>query len=138
MSNLSAFLHPVSRSGEKNLVISSRFLDEKGNPQTFTIKALTQEEVDGITRKSQKTRKVNGQMQEYLDSVEFGRRLVVAATVFPNFADKDLCSTYGTMDPLQVPGKMLLSGEYNKLLNAITELSGFDDNQEIEEQAKNW
>ena len=38
------------------------------------------------------------------------------------------------MDPTLVPGKMLLSGEYSKLMKEISELSGFND---IEEELKN-
>lgn len=97
MSNLSAFLHPVISIEQKEVVVSHRFQDEEGKPQPFQIKALTQEEVDAITKKAQKTKKVNGQIQEYLDSVEFGRRLVVAATVFPDFSDSELCSIYNVM-----------------------------------------
>lgn len=126
MSRLSAFLHPASAAQEKEVVISNRFRDENGNPIPFKIRALTQEETDVITKKATNTRKVGGQSQEYLDSVDFSRRMVVAATVEPDFTSKELCDGYGVLDPLQVPGKMLLSGEYAKLLREITELSGFD------------
>ena len=60
--------------------------------------------------------------------------MVVAATVEPDFRAKELCDAYGVLDPLLVPGKMLLSGEYAKLLRAITELSGFED---MEDEVKN-
>ena len=39
------------------------------------------------------------------------------------------------MDPLEVPGRMLLAGEYERLSREILSLSGFDD--DLEEQAKN-
>lgn len=73
-------------------------------------------------------------MVEQLDSTDFSRRMVVAATVEPDFRAKELCDAYGVLDPLMVPGKMLLSGEYAKLLRAITELSGFED---MEDEVKN-
>lgn len=136
MSRLSAFLHPVSAAQEKEIVISNRFQDEAGNPVPFKIRSLTQEENDAITKKATKTRKVGGQSQEYLDSVDFSRRMVVAATVEPDFTSKELCDGYGVLDPLQVPGKMLLSGEYAKLLQEITALSGFDGG-DVEAEAKN-
>lgn len=50
MSKLSAFLHPVTTSEEKEVVISNRFQDESGQPVPFKIRALTQEENDAITR----------------------------------------------------------------------------------------
>ena len=134
MSKLSTFLHPVAVSEEKESVISKRFQDEKGNPVPFKIRALTQEENDTITKQATRRAKVNGQMVEQLDSTDFSRRMVVAATVEPDFRAKELCDAYGVLDPLMVPGKMLLSGEYAKLLRAITELSGFED---MEDEVKN-
>ena len=134
MSKLSAFLHPVTTSEEKEVVISNRFQDEKGNPVPFKIRALTQEENDQITKQATRQVKVNGQAVEKLDSVDFSRRMVVAATVEPDFHAKELCDAYGVLDPLLVPGKMLLSGEYAKLLNAITDLSGFGG---VEDDIKN-
>lgn len=136
MSKLSAFLHPITENEEKEVVISNRFRDENGNPVPFRIRALTQEENDAITKKSTRRVKVNGQMVENLDSVDFSRRMVVAATVEPDFSNSELCQRYGVMDPLMVPGRMLLSGEYGKLLKAITDLSGFDDN-DLGDKAKN-
>lgn len=134
MSKLSTFLHPVAVSEEKEIVISKRFQDEKGNPVPFKIRALTQEENDTITKQATRRAKVNGQMVEQLDSTDFSRRMVVAATVEPDFRAKELCDAYGVLDPLMVPGKMLLSGEYAKLLRAITELSGFEY---MEDEVKN-
>lgn len=75
-------------------------------------------------------------MQEYLDSTEFSQRMVVAATVDPDFSSTEICQAFGVLDPLLVPGKMLLGGEFARLLSAITELSGFDDNF-VEDEAKN-
>ena len=133
MSKISVFLHPAA-AAEKEVVISDRFKDEDGNVVPFKIKAITQEENDLISKKATKSYKENGQRYEYLDSVDYCRRLVVASTVDPDFRDKELCDGYGVLDPLQVPGKMLFSGEYAKLLQEIKALSGFDD---LEEEAKN-
>ena len=126
----------MSAALEKEVVVSSRFRDENGHPVPFKIRSLTQEENDAITKKATRTRKVDGQRQDYLDGVDFTRRMVVAATVEPDFTSKELCDGYGVLDPLQVPGKMLLSGEYKTLVQAITELSGFDG-EDVEAEAKN-
>jgi hypothetical protein len=69
-----------------------------------------------------------------LDNVEFSRRMVVTATVEPDFTQKEMCEAYGVIDPTMVPGKMLLSGEYAKLMKEISALSGFDS---IEDELKN-
>ena len=135
MSNLSAFLNPVNPVERKEVIISDRFVDEKGKPVPFVIRPLTQEENDRLIRQSTRRVKVNGQLVEQLDQTEYGRRVVVAAAVEPDFTASELCKAYGTLDPIEVPGKMLLVGEYGKLSRAILELSGLDD--DLEEQAKN-
>ena len=129
MSKLSAFLHPVTTSEEKEVVISNRFQDESGQPVPFKIRALTQEENDAITRQATRRRKEGGQTIEQLDSVDFTRR-----TVEPDFSSKELCDGCGVLDPLLVPGKLLLSGEYARLVKEITKLSGF---VEQEDEVKN-
>lgn len=134
MSNLSAFLNPAKVDNQA-LVISNRFKGEDGSPVPFVIRPITQQENDGLVRKSTRTVKVNGQPSEKLNNLEYGRRVVVAATVSPDFTSEELCRAYGTMDPLEVPGRMLLVGEYNKLSAAIMALSGLDG--DLEEQAKN-
>lgn len=134
MSKLSAFLNPVSAGEKKEVVISNRFVDEKGAVVPFKIRAITQEENDEIIKKSTRRVKENGQTVERLDNVEFSRRMVVTATVEPDFTQKEMCEAYGVIDPTMVPGKMLLSGEYAKLMKEISALSGFDS---IEDELKN-
>ncbi len=135
MSNLSAFLNPVNTEETREVVISQRFQDENGFPVPFVIRPISQEENERITKRATRTVKVNGQPVEKLDSLEYGRRMVVAATESPNFASEELCVKYGTRDPLEVPPRMLLVGEYAKLSMAIMELSGLND--DVEGQAKN-
>ena len=124
MSKLSAFLNPVSAEQEREVVISNRFQDEHGDPVPFRIRAITQEENDKIVN-SCKRRLKNG--EETVDTRLLGRKLVVAATVEPDFRSTEMCEHFGTLDPLEVPGKMLLSGEYSRLMEAINDLSGFND-----------
>lgn len=134
MSKLSAFLHPIQPE-PKEVILSDRFRDEDGNPVPFKIRAISQEENDTLVKKAKRTRTVNGMAQEYLDSAALTRSIVLAATIEPDFADKELCDAYGVLDPSMVPGKMLLSGEYAELVKHINDLSGFNFNAEVE--AKN-
>lgn len=127
MSTLSAFLKPVKTTIEKEVVISDRFVGDDGKPVPFKVRAISQKENDALVRAATKTRNENGQRVERLDSVEYAQRLIVAATVSPDFRAKDICEAYGVVSPMMVPGKMLLSGEYNRLMKAITELSEFDE-----------
>ena len=146
MNNLSAFLHPLVQE-DQEVYISKRFIkrDENGEPVLgkdgktipvpFKIRPVKQEESDALTKQAKRVRTVNGVRQEYVDSEDFSTRMILLATIEPNFSDSELCAAYGVLDPMQVPKKMLLSGEYAALLKAITALSGFDD--DVEEEAKN-
>lgn len=134
MSKLSAFLNPVDVQEEKEVVISKRFLDEKGNPVPFKIRAMTQAENDQNVKLCTKKRRVGNQTEEYFDNIEFSRRTIVEATVEPDFRSTEMCNKFGVLDPLLVPGKMLRPGEYSRLMQEINELSGFAD---LEEEAKN-
>lgn len=136
MSNLNAFLHPVTMQEEKEVVISKRFLDEDGNPAKFKIRSVTQDEADALLKQSTRTvKKRDGSMEQTVDDQNFNRRLIVAATVMPDFRAKELCDAYGVLDPLLVPGKMLFSGEFSLLLREILDLSGL--NNSVEDEAKN-
>lgn len=139
MSRLNAFLHPVDLGEVKEVIISSRFKDEAGNPVPFTIRAITQEQNDALTAKCRRVQKVRGQRQEYLDAAQLNRELIVAATLEPDFSSAEVCEAYGTKIPTQVPGKMLLAGEYDALLREIMALSGFDAGaaEVLEDEAKN-
>ena len=150
MSALSDFLNPIQPE-EQEIYISSRFVkrddegnvltDEEGKPvlRPFRIRPVTQEENTKITKQATKIKKVNGMSVPELDSLEYGRRLVVAGTVEPDFTNSAMCQQANTLDPLEVPGRLLLAGEYAKLTQAITELSGFGESAaaEIQEAAKN-
>lgn len=135
MSALSAFLHPAVTREEKEVVISRRFLGEDGKPVPFKIRSLTQEENAAIIKAATRQKKVDGQWQDSIDTNELSARTIVEATVFPDFRSAELCETYGTKDPVQVPGKMLLAGEFGRLIDAVSKLSGFDNS--LDEEAKN-
>lgn len=135
MSALSAFLHPAVTREEKEVIISKRFLGEDGKPVPFKIRSLTQEENAAIINAATKKKKVDGQWQDTLDANELSARTIVEATIFPDFRSAELCETYGTKDPVQVPGKMLLAGEFARLIDAVSKISGFD--KSLDEEAKN-
>lgn len=138
MDRLYAFLNPVTEGLTREVVVSNRFAGEDGEPVPFKIKALTQEESDAIRNRSRR-RDRKGKPTEEVNHSEFASRMVLAATVEPDFSSKELCDKFGVLDPLQVPGRMLLAGEFSALLGAITNLSGFDRDslEALEEEAKN-
>ena len=138
MGVLSAFLHPEPMDITKEIIISDRF-KEDGKPVPFKIRTISQAENDALVKKAQKVDMVRGRRIQYQDDQKYTNSLIVACTVQPNFKDAELCQAYGTLDPLEVPGKMLLSGETAKLVEAIMTLNGFaiQPPEEEEEEAKN-
>ena len=138
MSKLFAFLNPVPVHEEKEVFISDRFKDEEGKVVPFKVRALSQEENDAITRQSyRRVRGENGQMTKEFDLITFRRKLAVAATVFPDFSDAELCGAYGTMDATEVVARMLLPGEFALLNEKISEISGFSADDTTAAEAKN-
>lgn len=137
MSTLHAFLHPASAEDILEVEVSKRFRDENGKAVPFKIRAVTQEENDLLVKRSMRPVKGGRRGEKELDGSLLSRRIVVAATVEPDFTSEELCRAYGVLDPLEVPGKMLLAGEFKKLSEEIMQLSGFDDAEDLEEEAKN-
>lgn len=137
MGVLSAFLHPEPMDITKEIIISDRF-KEDGKPVPFKIRTISQAENDALVKKAQKVDMVRGRRIQYQDDQKYTNSLIVACTVQPDFRDAELCQAYGTLDPLEVPGKMLLSGETAKLVEAIMTLNGFRTQpEEEEEEVKN-
>ena len=94
-----------------------------------------------LLKQATKKNRSNGRVVQELDTELYGKLLVGACVVQPNFKNAELCAYYKTVDPLEVPGRMLTMGEYNLLVRKIRELNDIVDNDEdledIEEEAKN-
>jgi len=102
----------------------------------FTIKALTGEDIDKVRDQATTPVKNGKKMELKVNEEEVARLLIVKATVEPNFASKELLAHFGASDAGECVQKALLAGEVATLQNEILMLSGFDDEEEIEE-AKN-
>ncbi len=137
MSVLKGFLQPSPMMETKEVVISNRFKGEDGKPLRFKIRVIDQKTNDGLIKKATKRKKIKGETVTELDHEDYASRLIVACTVEPDFRDSELCEYYKEMIPENVPGKMLSSGEFRKLLDEINELNGFYDSDDIEDEAKN-
>ena len=137
MGDIKAFLLPPVMEETKEAVITKRAKGPDGKPVPFVLRAIDQETNDRLIRRAQRTSKVNGQTVRALDTEKYGKLLISACVIEPNFKDAELCAYYKTVDPLDVPGKMLSSGEYAKLMQEINSLNGFEDIDGLEETAKN-
>ena len=139
MGVLDAFLHPIAVEETKKVEVSKRFVGEDGKPVPFEIKTIPQGENSQLIKKYTRRKLVNGSTTEIFDTTGYTNALIVECTVQPDFQDSRMCEAYGVLDPMMVPGKMLLSGEYSALVGEIMKLNGFDADSLLkdEEEAKN-
>ena len=141
MGNIKAFLQPPVMDETRAIIISKRFVGEDGKPEPFVIRVIDQETNDRLMKQATKKNKQNRPMRTELDNAKYGKLLVNACVVEPNFKDSELCAYYKTVDPLEVPGRMLTVGEYNRLVSAIKDLNEFELSDEevgtLEETVKN-
>ncbi len=138
MGDIKAFLQPPVMEETKKVIISDRFKGADGKPVPFVIRVISQEINENLVKKATVKTKVNGQTVKELDNAKYSKLLIDACVVEPNFKDSEICEFYKTMDPLEVPGRMLKTGEYAALVKAIEEINGFNISiEELEEEAKN-
>ena len=141
MGDIKAFLQPSVMNEEKEVVISKRFRGEDGKPVPFVIRVIDQETNGKLLKQAMRKTKLNGQIVQELDSDKYGKLLVQACVVSPDFRDAQVCAYYKTADPLDVPGRMMTVGEYNRLVKAIKELNELITSDEelaaLEEEVKN-
>lgn len=139
MSNIKSFLLGPVMSATEEVIVTERAKDEEGNPVPFVLRRIDQDTNDRLVQRATRKERRNGQIVERFDSSFYGKLLIQACVIEPDFKDSELCQHYGTMDPLDVPSRMLSSGEYTRLMQAINRFNGFDDltAEAIEEDAKN-
>lgn len=141
MGDIKAFLLPPVMEETKEVVITKRAVDESGKPVPFIIRVIDQETNNRLVKQATRKSKMNGQLVRELDDDKYGKLLVNACVVSPNFRDSELCAYYKTADPLDVPGRMLTVGEYNRLVREIKKLNDLaldeEELNELSEEAKN-
>lgn len=139
--DIKVFLQPPVMEETKQVMISERFKGPDGKPAPFTIRVIDQETNDKLLARATKRTKVNGQIVQEVDNSRYGKLLISACVVEPDFKNAEVCNFYKTMDPLDVPGRMLSVGEYNHLVREIQKLNGLaitdEDVGEEQEEAKN-
>lgn len=122
MANLAGFLKPTYTEKTATYTnISDRFVDDEGKPLAFILRTLPHSKMKNIANRSRRSK---GKNEGEIDQSLFVARCIVESCIQPDFKDRDLCVAYDTEDPYELPEKMLLSSEYEKLANAFLELNG--------------
>ena len=100
----------------------------------FTVKALTNEDMRKI---GERATVPDGKGGKKTDNDIFNALTIVKGCADPDFTDKALKAHYGAADEVECVTKALLPGEMAKILQAILDLSGFGNEDELIEDAKN-
>ncbi len=121
-------LTPEDLNEEKEVKVSEKL-------PAFKLRALTGTELDRAQRLATVSYKAKGGMpMKSQDQSKFLDKLVEMSVITPELDNSELQEHYGTVgDPAGTARAMLKAGEYQDLINAIQELSGFDEEDEIEE-----
>lgn len=135
MSKLQAFLNShVNNEITEQIIISDRFKGADGEMLKFTVKALSDDEMEEINKVCQRITK-KGKME--FDTSKYNRMIAIAGTKDPNFRDAESLKLAAVVSPEEYIKKVLLPGEISHLSDAILKLSGYQDMDELREEAKN-
>ena len=141
MSNLKAFLREnVEVVQNEFIIVSDRFKDDKGEPVSWEVRPLSEDEVDSLRKSCTKRvkSKNRGAREEVVDTDLLGAKLITASVVSPPLKNEELQKSWGVVGAEALVRKMLLFGEYASLSAKIYELSGIDnDFDEDVDDAKN-
>ncbi len=131
--DLYGFLHPEV-TPEKEVYVSDRFKGKDGKPMPFVIKPIDQETSDRIQKGCIKTDKKGNTT---FDRLKYINELTAEAVVFPDLKNAELQKAYGVLGEVSLLKKMLYTNEYNLLVEEAQKLSGIEDFENLEEEAKN-
>ncbi|GHU85614.1 phage portal protein [Clostridia bacterium] len=127
MGNLMAFLaqNAIQKENVK-LVVSDRFVDEKGKPIEWEIRCLTAAEDEELRRQCTKIKLTKGRAEPQFDANLYMTKLAAACTVYPDLNSAELQDSYGAMGDAELLKKLLYAGEINSYVLKIQEVNGFN------------
>lgn len=136
---LNAFLSQnVGKIKKVEHVVSNRFTDGEGKPVPFVLAPITADVDEDIRNQSTKQVTGKGGRPEFkIDSSGYSRKMTVATIIEPNLNDQALQDSYGVMGAEKLLTKMLLPGEYAKLIQKVQEVNGFKTFEDLEDDVKN-
>lgn len=141
MASLKSFFASNAKKVENvKYVASTRFVDEKGNPEEWELRALTANEDTAIRNACTKNvpTAIKGQTKKDLDADLYMAKMVVASVVYPDLKNSELQDSYGVMGEVELLRTMLLGGELQDLMMKVQEVNGYQKSMdELVEEAKN-
>ena len=135
MSDFSMFLKENAKPIEEvEYVASKRFVDADGNPVKWILRPVSSKDDNAI---KDECIKLNGKERGF-DAAKYQVKLCASAVVFPNLNSVELQDSYGVRGAEALLLELLpISGEFNALLNKVTEISSPESLDEMIDEAKN-
>lgn len=101
----------------------------------FTVKALSGDDVKRLREECTRYEIRGKERKAFIDNEELTLAMVVASTENNefNFGDAKLLKHFGVKTATQCVSKALTFGELSKLAEAVTTISGLNDDEQIEE-----
>lgn len=140
MGSLQAFFAQNTTSEiTEEVIVSERFKDENGKPIPWKVRAITEAENEQLRKAAtQYVKGPGGRRVAEIQPEVYMAKVVVASVVFPDLKDAELQKSYGVLGAEDLLKRMLLSGEYARLVQAVQEINGFEkDINELVEEVKN-
>lgn len=132
MSTIKSFLKNNKKNSE-NIKLKLDSFDEE-----IELRIITGREYDRIQDKCYVNRAgLKGRQEPKLDMAKFNNLLCSTSMVVPDLQDAELQASYGVVGEQDLYGEMFTFAEHLKILNAITSTSGFNDFNELVDEAKN-
>lgn len=103
----------------------------------FTIRALDSAELESVRDQATFYTGSGARREKKIDQQIFNCAVIAKACVDPAFNNAELMAKYEASDAADCVYKALLPGEITRLLDEILTLSGFGDEDEAIEDAKN-
>lgn len=132
MSTIKSFLKNNKKNSENIKLKLDSFEEE------IELRIITGREYDRIQDKCYVNRAgLKGRQEPKLDMAKFNNLLCSTSMVVPDLQDAELQASYGVVGEQDLYGEMFTFAEHLKILNAITSTSGFNDFNELVDEAKN-
>ena len=141
MSDFRAFFKENKKQTEHKFYAATKSIcDEKGEPLKWELRQLTSREMDDI--RDQNTIEVQipgkpGMFRNRVNGSKMNLDMVCASIVKPDLSNAKLQDSYGVKTEADLLQEMIDNpGEYANLVQFVTEMNGYDLDEEVE-SAKN-
>jgi hypothetical protein len=125
---------------EENVTVSKRFIDENGKIIPFVMKPISTERIEALENECIEPVIENGKkVGEQLNRPRWIARMGIESTVYPDFRDKELRTSYKTEDAVEVVKKVLsVGGEYAEWMQQAQRINGYGEKfDDLVDEAKN-